>query len=259
MNWTAAAIGSLLTVLISANTDANAAQSVRTLALGVLRIGTYFVNPPFEYVSEGKNVGFEVDLMNEIARRLGLRPFFVNTQWELILQQMQDGLYDCIVGGITITPARQQMLAWSTPYMTTTLSLVVDSKRTPQIRSLADLKEAAVGVQAATTDYDVAVTMQKRGQIKRVQVYPFERINYAMADLAAGRITAVMKVYPVAAWLARETPGLRIVGQVPDDPQPLGIGFDKSNPELVSAVNGILADMRRDGTYARLAHRWGVP
>jgi ABC-type amino acid transport substrate-binding protein len=259
MNWKTAAIGSLLTVLISANNDANAAQSVRTLALGVLRIGTYFVNPPFEYVSEGKNVGFEVDLMNEIARRLGLQPFFVNTQWELILQQMQDGLYDCIVGGITITPARQQMLAWSTPYMTTTLSLVVDSKRTPQIRSLADLKEAAVGVQAATTDYDVAVRMQKRGQIKRVQVYPFDRINDAMGDLAAGRITAVMKVYPVAAWLAREIPGLRIVGQVPDDPQPLGIGFDKNNPALVAAVNGILADMRRDGTYARLANRWDVP
>ena len=135
MNWKTAAIGSLLTVLISANNDANAAQSVRTLALGVLRIGTYFVNPPFEYLSEGKNVGFEVDLMNEIARRLGLQPFFVNTQWELILQQMQDGLYDCIDSGITITSARQQMLAWSTPYMTTTLSLVLDSKRTSQIRS----------------------------------------------------------------------------------------------------------------------------
>src|SRR5215475_15091186 len=122
MNWKAAAIGSLLTALISVNTDVNAAQSsVRTLALGVLRIGTYFVNPPFEYVSEGKNVGFEVDLMNEIARRLGLQPFFVNTQWELILQQMQDGLYYCIDGGITTTSARQQMLAWSTPYMTTTL------------------------------------------------------------------------------------------------------------------------------------------
>ena len=218
-----------------------------------------FCQPPFEYVSEGKNVGFEVDLMNEIARRLGLQPFFVNTQWELILQQMQDGLYDCIVGGITITPARQQMLVWSTPYMTTTLSLVVDSKRTPQIKSLADLKEAAVGVQEATTDYDVAVRMQKRGQIKRVQVYPFDRINDAMADLTAGRITAVMKVYPVAAWLARETPGLRIVAQVPDEPQPLGIGFNKSNPELVAAIDGALADMRRDGTYARLADRWGVP
>lgn len=214
MNWKTAAIGSLLTVLISANNDANAAQSVRTLALGVLRIGTYFVNPPFEYVSEGKNVGFEVDLMNEIARRLGLQPFFVNTQWELILQQMQDGLYDCIDGGITITSARQQMLAWSTPYMTTTLSLVLDSKRTPQIRSLAGLKEAAVGVQPATTDYDGAVTMQKRRQIKRIQV------------------------------------SLR--------PHQTG-GLARKHPGLVAAVNGILADTGRDGTYACLANRWGVP
>jgi hypothetical protein len=176
--------------------------------------------------------------MNEVAQRLGLRPLFVNTQWEVILRQMEDSLYDCIVGGITITPARQQTLAWSTPYMTTTLSLVINSDRTPQIRGLADLKEASVGVQAATTDYDVAVAMHKRREINSVKVYPFDHIGDAMTDLAAGRITAVMKVYPVAAWLARETPGLRVVAQVPDDPQLLGIGFNKSNPALVAAVNG---------------------
>src|SRR5436190_22485394 len=92
---------------------------LRTLSPGTLRIGTYFVNPPFEYVSNGQRVGFEVDLMNEIAGRLSLAPVFVDTQWEVILQQMQDGQYDCIVGGITITPERERLLAWSTPYMTT--------------------------------------------------------------------------------------------------------------------------------------------
>ena len=51
-----------------------------------------------------------------------------------------------------------------------------------------------------------------------------------MVDLAAGRITAVMKVYPVAAWLAQQTPDLVIVAQVPDDPQPLGIGFARTIP-----------------------------
>lgn len=259
MIWKICAIGFLLLSLICPAAHAEESRSVRTLAPGVLRIGTYFVNPPFEYVSNGGNVGFEVDLMNEIAQRLGLRPLFVNTQWEVILRQMEDGLYDCIVGGITITPARQQTLAWSTPYMTTTLSLVINSDRTPQIRSLADLKEASVGVQAATTDYDVAVAMQKRREINSVKVYPFDRIGDAMSDLAAGRITAVMKVYPVAAWLARETPGLRIVAQVPDEPQPLGIGFNKGNPALVAAVNSVLADMNRDGAYARLARKWGVP
>jgi hypothetical protein len=145
---------------------------LQTLVPGVLRIGTYFVNPPFEYLSKGKRIGFEVDLINEVARRLDLRPLFVNTHWEVILQQTQDGHYDCIVGGITITPARQRTLLWSAPYVTTTLSLVVDSARTPQIRNLTDLKEATLGVQAATTDYDAAVAMQQSGQIKSVNVYP---------------------------------------------------------------------------------------
>jgi polar amino acid transport system substrate-binding protein len=53
-----------------------------------------------------------------------------------------------------------------------------------------------------------------------------------MTDLAAGRITAVMMVTPVAAWLAAKRPDLRIVAQVPDDPQPLGIGFGKNQAAL---------------------------
>ena len=108
--------------------------------------------------------------MNEIGRRLALTPVFVDTKWETILQQMQAGQYDAIVGGIAIT---------------------------------------------------------------------------------------VMKVYPVAAWLARQTPGLTIVAQVPDDPGPLGIGFANNNPALLAAVNRALADMNADGSYSRLAQKWG--
>jgi ABC-type amino acid transport substrate-binding protein len=79
-----------------------------------------------------------------------------------------------------------------------------------------------------------------------------------MADLSEGRITVLMKVYPVAAWLARQTPGLRILASVPDDPQPLGIGFSRGNPDLVAAVDRTLADMHRDGSYSTLTRLWGV-
>jgi len=259
MTWRSSAIAALLLLTMSRPADSGASPTALTLVPGILRIGTYFVNPPFEYIFRGKRIGFEVDLIKEIAHRLQLKPLFVNTQWEIILQQMQDGRYDCIIGGITITPARQAALAWSDPYMTTTLSLVINSTKTPQIRSLADLKDATVGVQAATTDYDVAIAMQRRGQIGKVKVYPFDHIADAMTDLAAGRITAVMKVYPVAAWLARQTHGLRIVAQLPDDPQPLGIGFNKNSPLLVAKVNGVLSEIKQDGTYTQLAHKWGVP
>jgi ABC-type amino acid transport substrate-binding protein len=252
--WTRRGFGGLVLALGACSTGPQ-----RTLSPGTLRIGTYFVNPPFEYVSNGQRIGFEVDLMNEIARRLSLQPVFVDTEWETILQEMQNGKYDCIVGGITITPERRRILAWSTPYMTTTLSLVVDSRRSPQIRGMVDFRNASVGVQAATTDYDIAVKLQQQGRIGSIKVYSFARIQEAMVDLAAGRITAVMKVYPVAAWLARRTPGLGIAVQVPDDPQPLGIGFASDNPGLLAAVNGALADMNRDGGTARLAQKWGVP
>ena len=53
-----------------------------------------------------------------------------------ILQEMQHGRYDCIVGGITITPEREQILAWSVPYITTTLSLVVNGAKMPQSAAL---------------------------------------------------------------------------------------------------------------------------
>lgn len=104
---------------------------------------------------------------------------------------MQHGRYDCIVGGITITHEGERILAWST------LSLV-NAITTPTIRNLADMKGAAVGVQAATTDYDTAVATQKRGEIGSVKTYAFDRIEAAMTDLEAGRIAAVMKVAPVA-------------------------------------------------------------
>jgi ABC-type amino acid transport substrate-binding protein len=89
----------------------NPASPLRMLRPGLLTIGTYFVNPHFEFRQNGRQIGYEFDLMNEIARQLGLRPGFVNTHWEMILQKMQDHQYDCIVGGITITPARQRILA----------------------------------------------------------------------------------------------------------------------------------------------------
>ncbi len=249
----------MLLVATSSQAVAKSPANLQTLAPGVLRIGTYFVNPPLEFVAKGKRVGFEVDLMNEVARRLRLRPLFVDTQWEVILRQMEDHRYDCIVGGITITAARQGKLAWSDPYMTTTLSLVVNLAKTPQIHGLADMKEASVGVQAATTDYDAALAMQKRGEIRKVEVYPFDRIETAMTDLVAGRITAVMKVYPVAVWLARRNPDLRVVAQVPHDLQPLGIGLAKDNIALLGAVNAALADIKQNGGYARLARKWDVP
>jgi ABC-type amino acid transport substrate-binding protein len=235
---------------------ASATSTIPTRKPGILRIGTYFVNPPFEFVSHGERIGFEVDLMRDIARRLDLQPEFVDTRWDGIFGQLDNGLYDCIVGGITITPSRQKLLAWSIPYMTTTLSFIIAGARSDAGMTLANLKGATIGVQAATTDYDAAIAMKRAGKIGMVKVYSFAQIDHAMADLTAGHVQAVMKVTPVADWFVQRTPGLRILATVPDDPQPLGIGFNKTSTTLVGDVNRALTQMQGDGTYRILAQRW---
>lgn len=257
IHWThLAAMAALVATRIS---QSSADQPSHTLQRGILRVGTYFVNPPFEFISHHVQTRFEIDLMNQIAGRLGLHASFVNTRWEIILQQMEGGQFDCIIGGISITPRRREQLAWSIPYMTTTLSLIVNARTAPETMTLGDLRSATVGAQAATTDYDAAIAMQRRGTIGRVKVYPFARIADAIADLTAGHIDAIMKLYPVAAWLVRRTPGLRILGQVADDPQRLGIGFGRSDTTLLAAVNHALVSMQHDGSYRDLARHWGVP
>jgi ABC-type amino acid transport substrate-binding protein len=75
-------IAVIAAVLLTLACDAGTAEPLRTLAPGMLRVGTYFVNPPFEYVAKGADVGFEVDLMEEISRWLGLKPIFINTHRE---------------------------------------------------------------------------------------------------------------------------------------------------------------------------------
>jgi ABC-type amino acid transport substrate-binding protein len=142
--------------------------------------------------------------------------------------------------------------------MTTTLSLIVNAARSPALRGLADLEGRTIGVQAATTDDNAAVAMRRAGKIGNVRVYQFSQLTEAIMDLRAGRIAAVMKVSPAATWLVRKTPGLRILGQISDDPQPLGIGFNHANSPLVTAVDGVLAKMQRDGGYATIAKHWRV-
>jgi len=248
----------ITTALALAGTQGLAAAPPVTLVPGTLKIGTYFVNPPFEFIQDGSRLGFEIDLMNDLTRRLELKPLYINTQWETILQEMSEHRYDCIIGGITITPGRERTLRWSSPYLTTTLSLIVNASRTPGIRQLADLRTASIGVQAVTTDYDIAVKMQRDGEFGKIVVYPFDKISDAILDLEAGRIAAVMKVAPVAEYLARQMPNLAIIAQLPNDPQPLGIGFAKTGSGLQAAVNTALASIKSDGTMARLAQQWGI-
>ena len=236
----------------------NAAQMSQfsTIKQDTLVVGTYFTNPPFEFIKEGKRVGFEVDLLNAICQRLKLKCEFVDTTWEGILTRLENQQYDAIVGGITITEERSKTLNFSIPYMTTTLSVLIDQRSSSSIQSLGDLKGKTIGVQAETTDQDIAQKMLKENQIAKMMVYPFANMDQAISDLEKGVIDAFFKVFPVAYYLAKTDSSLRVVAQIPNDPQPLGIAFNKKNSKLLEAFNQALKNIQEDGTYQTIYHKW---
>jgi len=248
-------IAILLLIIFSKAIQADEA-SFNTLQPGKLIVATYFTNPPFEFLKHDKQVGFEVDLIKEIAKRLNLQLEFKNTQWEIIINDLRANHYDLIMGAITITTEREKLISFSNPYMTTTLSLIINAQKKPQVKSLNDLKNLIVGVQAATTDFDIAKQMKEKGAIQGIKIYPFIDFNSAISDLVAGKIGAVMKVFPVAYYYVQQHPELKILAAIPNAPQPLGFGINKKNTGLVFAVNTAQAAMKTDGTYNKIYQKW---
>ncbi|KTD22099.1 cystine/glutamine-binding periplasmic protein [Legionella lansingensis] len=230
--------------------------TLQTLQPDQLTVGTYFTNPPLEFLQKNKQVGFEIDLMNEISKRLHLKPIYVNTSWEVIIQQLENNKYDVIMGGITITPAREKIVPYTIPYMTTTLSILINIKKTPNIKFMNDLQNQTIGVQSKTTDYDIALQMQKSGKIKEIKIYPFADFNEAIQDLITGKVGAVMKVFPVANYYTQLHPEIRILTAVPNHPQPLGFGVNPRNKLLLQVLNKTLEEIKADGTYNKFYEKW---
>lgn len=246
----------LLILLINPTYSDNDDDELSTLKPGTLIVATYFTNPPFEFLNNGRHVGFEVDLIKEIAKRLNLHLEFKKTRWESIIHELNEHHYDLIMGAITITPTREKIIAFSKPYMTTTLSILINSNNTPQVKKPADLHELTMGIQAATTDLDIAKEMKSKGLLHGIKIYPFADFNRAIDDLVSGKIGAVMKVYPVAYYYAQHHPELSILSEVSNDPQPLGFGINKKNRALVKAVNRVQAEIQADGTYEKIYKKW---
>jgi ABC-type amino acid transport substrate-binding protein len=231
-------------------------QEFTTLKPKILTVATYFTNPPFEFINNDQQEGFEVDLISEIAKRLNLQVELKNTRWESIIQELTENRYDLIMGAITITPTRQRLITFSEPYMTTTLSIVINAEATPKIKKIADLNDQTMGVQAATTDLEIAQQMKDQGNLRKIKIYPFSDFDSAINDLLAGSIGAVIKVFPVASYYVPQHPDLKILASVPNDPQSLGFGINSANKGLINAVNKVQAEMKADGTYKKIYERW---
>ena len=216
---------------------------------GILRVGTDATYPPFETMdAAGKDVvGFDADVIREIARRLGARVEFVVVPFDGILAALKGGKYDCVISAMTITEDRAREVLFSTPYHAAGQSICTTTAGA--IRGRENLPGARLGVQLGTTGE------REARRVADAEVISFDAIGAAFIDLTLGRLDAVIADTPTAALFAREHPEIRIVGE-PITTESYGVAFRMEDAQLKAAVDRAIADMASDGTTSGLRRQW---
>jgi polar amino acid transport system substrate-binding protein len=228
-------------------------QGIKTIKEGVLTVGSDVAFPPFEYEDEQTQeiVGFDVDLIKEIGKRIGLEVKIQPAAFDSIIQALNAGKFDCVVSAMTITEERKKQVNFSDPYIDSDQSLAV--KKGSPISSLEDLKGKVVGVQRGTTGELKANEIKEKYGIKEIKSY--DDTLMAFEDLKAGRVDAVVNDYPVTAYLVKKDPAFEIVARIPTG-EKYGIAVRKDSTDLLEAINKALREMKADGTYQQIYEKW---
>lgn len=217
---------------------------------GVLRIGTEGTYPPFTFHdNSGKLVGFDVEIGEAVAARLGVKPEFVEGRWDGLIAGLDANRYDAVINQVGITEARQQKYDFSEPYIVSKAVLIVRSDD-DSIKSFADLK----GKKSAQTLTSNFGTLARDSGAELVGTNGFdESIQLVLTRRADATINDSLSFFD----FKKHKPGapLRIAAEQ-EDAEASGIIVRKGEPELVAAINKALDEIKADGTYQKLSEKY---
>ncbi|MFD1776420.1 amino acid ABC transporter substrate-binding protein [Paenibacillus rhizophilus] len=219
-------------------------------ASGVLRIGTEGTYAPFTYHdASGKLTGFDVEIAEEVAKRLGVKAEFVETQWDGIFAGMDAKRFDAIFNEVSITDERKVKYDFSDPYIVSKAVLIVKSDNNT-IQSFADLKGKKAAQSLTSNLADIA---RENG----AEIVSTEGFNQAIDLLTSGRVDATVNDGLSYLDLKKQKPDAPIkkVDEQANGSQSAA-AFLKGNDELVKAVNDALASMKSDGTYLKISEKY---
>ncbi len=212
---------------------------------------------PFNYISieTGEPGGWDYDVWNEICARLHCTPVFVEAAWEGLIQAVSDGQYDVAADGITITPARAEIVDFSIGYLQIEQRLLVRAgeDRFASIEDLVADESLVIGTQSGTTNYETAVQYLPEDRIRAFEQFPF-----AVQALIAGDVDAVI-IDEVAGmgYLGEQADALELVGPSISSDE-LGFVYPQGS-ELIEPVNLALQSMMTDGFLESVNARYFGP
>lgn len=209
---------------------------------------------PFEYMDEktGEPVGFDVDVINAVAEKMGLTASYLpNQKFDTLVPIIkQGGKADVSIAAVTITDERMESVDFSEPYLDSNQAIVVAKGSSETEETLNDASKQVVCQGGTTGDEWIGENLPDAVRV------PVDDVTAALTGVQTGLYQAMVVDLPVASYmLAQSFSDLQIVKEIPTGEQ-YGIAVSKDNPELTQAVNKALEDMKSDGTMKEIETKW---
>ena len=225
-----------------------------TLDSKTLTVGVDDSYPPMEFKDDSGNItGFDVDMVNEIARRMGKTAVFKSTLFDGIFAALNADRFDCSISAISMTEERLKQFAFTKPYVANAQIIVVRPNDN-SIKKAEDLANKTVGVQLGSTADDSAKTLLSKGI--KFNVKKYNEIIQTFSDMKAGRLDAVIVDEVVGQYyIAKDKSSFRDSGCRLTN-EPVGACFRKDNTKLRDDVQEIIDAMTADGTMKKISMKW---
>ena len=203
---------------------------------------------------KGELVGFDVDLANEVAERIGVTIKFQPIDWSMKETELNAGNIDLIWNGYTITAERQEKVAFTKPYLEN--SQIIVTLADSDINTKVDLAGKNVAVQAESSALD-AINSEPEVAESFGELVEFSTNNEAFSDLESGRTDALVVDEVNARYFMKQV-GEEKYKVLDEDfgDEEYGIGLRKEDTELLKKINDAMDEMKKDGTYDVIYAKW---
>ncbi|NLG86148.1 MAG: amino acid ABC transporter substrate-binding protein [Firmicutes bacterium] len=218
---------------------------------GKMVVGLDDTFAPFGFRNDKNElVGFDIDLGEALAKRLGIKIEWQPAEWSGVVMSLKTGKFDAIWSGMSITPEREAEVNFTTPYIGSAQVIVVLSDNT-EIKGKDDLAGKVIGTQLGSTGEVACKKLQGLKELKTYDVY-----TEALNDLKTGRLNAVVTDDITARYYFQQQPGtFKILDDILSY-EPMGIAIRKEDATLLDVLNKEIQSMIEDGTYKAISEKW---
>lgn len=230
-------------------------QAIKEKGVITVATGTYV---PFEFRDDDNNiVGFDIDLAQYIADKLGVEMEVTDMEFQSIVPSIQNGEYDFSIAAMYKTEARCEVVDMSQSYCDTGMILAVKegSEYEESIKSLADCDGLKIAVKEGATSYNVAQSFLDENPDVSYEIVQYKDTVGCVSDLLAGRVDAVVNDLLNQKELSKEYEGTVIVCD-PFTHAENAIAVQKGKEDLLAFINECIDDYYEDGTYDALWTKW---